>query len=437
MELRKNRAKIDWVFLLTVVVLVIIGLLTIYSTGYNGQKGGTDSEFYMQLLWIVLGAGLFFLTITVDYHKYVEWALYLYALGLILLLATLVLGSYQRNIKAWIGIGKFSFQPSEFMKLFAIVALAKFLTLLGDAIRDIRNFFISFLVIIPPMALISLQPDFGTALVFVPMAFAMMFISGARVGHIISLVALSGLALGIPLVVAYFKVTGDMNGWLISILSSSKILLTVSVVLAGVALLSFLIYFFVRGKVFMKFALAVVIIPLGLSAAAVLNNYLKPYQQKRIAIFIDPEIDPRGAGYNIIQSKIAIGSGGLVGKGFMKGSQSQLSFLPEKKTDFVFSSFGEEWGFLGCFFLIGVYFLFIYKGVMIIYHSRDLLGSLIATGVVSMFLFHIFINIGMATGMMPVTGLPLPFISYGGSNLLMNLVAVGLLFNIEMRRYVH
>jgi len=437
MELRRSRARIDWVFLLTVVVLVIIGLLTIYSTGYSPGKGGTDSEFYMQLLWIVLGAGLFFLTISIDYHKYVEWALYLYALGIFLLLATLVLGSYQRNIKAWIGIGKFSFQPSEFVKIFSIIALAKFLTLLGDAVRDIRNFFISFLVIIPPMALISLQPDFGTALVFVPVAFAMLFISGARVEHIVSLLALSGLALGIPLIVAYFKQTGDMEGWLIQILSSSKVLLMISIVLSGVALVSFLVHFFVRFRLFMKFALAVTVIPIGLSSAAVLNSYLKAYQQKRIAIFIDPEIDPRGAGYNIIQSKIAIGSGGLVGKGFMKGSQNQLAFLPEKKTDFVYSSFGEEWGFMGCFFLIAVYFLFIYKGLMIIYHSRDMPGSLIATGVVSMFLFHIFINIGMATGLMPVTGLPLPFISYGGSNLLMNLVAVGLLFNIEMRRYVH
>ncbi|MCK5268893.1 MAG: rod shape-determining protein RodA, partial [Spirochaetes bacterium] len=262
-------------------------------------------------------------------------------------------------------------------------------------------------------------------------------IAGAKVSHIGSLLTLSGLGVGIPLIVAYYKETGKMTGWLIQILANNNILITISVVLSIIALIAFMINFFVRTRVFIKFALALVIIPIGFSSAVIINSYLKPYQRKRIVIFIDPERDYYGAGFNIIQSKIAIGSGGLTGKGYLKGPQNQLSFLPEKRTDFVFSSFGEEWGFIGSMLLMGLYFLLIYRGVMIIYHARDMLGSLIATGIMGMFVFHIFINIGMATGMMPVTGLPLPFISYGGSSLLTNLIAIGLLFNIEMRRYVH
>lgn len=437
MRLGKNKYRIDWTILVAMLLLIVAGLLTIYSTGYNQQDRTVDKEFYMQLVWFLLGIGAFFVTISLTYHKYVEWALYIYLIGVVLLILTLLIGRYSRNIKAWIGFGAFSFQPAEFVKLMVIVTLARFLNMLGKDIQDIRNFFITFIIILPPVALITLQPDFGTALVFIPICFAMLFMAGAKIGHIMSLIVLSVLGLGIPMVVAYYKEVGKMSGWLIRILSDNQVLMSVSIVLAVIALLSFLVYFFLRHRHLLKFALAVAIIPIGLIMAVSLNSYLKPYQRKRIVIFVDPEMDYYGAGYNIIQSKISIGSGGFSGKGYMSGTQNQLSFLPEKKTDFVYSSIGEEWGFIGCFFLILCYFVLCYRGVMIISRSRDMVGSLIGTGVVAMFVFHIFINVGMATGMMPVTGLPLPFISYGGSNLLANMVAVGLLFNIEMRRYVH
>lgn len=437
----KNRGNfhIDWVFLLTVLCLIIIGLFTIYSTGYNQKIQQTEKNFYLQLVWFAIGVFFFLLTISTSYHKYVEWAMYLYGIGLVLLLAVLVIGKGIKGggVRSWLVLGPVNFQPSEIMKLFTIIIMAKFLNVLGSEIKNLRNFFISFIIVLPPLGLILIQPDFGTALVFAPICLAMLFIAGAKVSHIGSLLTLSGLGVGIPLIVAYYKETGKMTGWFIQILANNNILITISVVLSIIALIAFMINFFVRTRVFIKFALALVIIPIGFSSAVIINSYLKPYQRKRIVIFIDPERDYYGAGFNIIQSKIAIGSGGLTGKGYLKGPQNQLSFLPEKRTDFVFSSFGEEWGFIGSMLLMGLYFLLIYRGVMIIYHARDMLGSLIATGIMGMFVFHIFINIGMATGMMPVTGLPLPFISYGGSSLLTNLIAIGLLFNIEMRRYVH
>ncbi len=437
MKTKKGEVHIDWAILLTVLILVVIGFLTLYSNGYDQDTNSTTKEFYMQILWFFLGVIAFFLTISINYNEYVERGVYLYLFGLLLLVLTLVIGTYSRNIKAWIGVGIFKFQPSEMMKIFTIIVLAKFINMLGDDIRDIRNFFITFLIVLPPMALISMQPDFGTALVFVPIIFAMLFIAGAQLKHIMSLIALVGIAIGIPMVVAYYKQTENMSGWLIQIIANNGLLYTISFVTAIIAFISFIMNFFTSSKIFIRLAMGLMILPLGLSTAAVMNSYLKPYQRKRIVIFIDPEMDYYGAGYNIIQSKIAIGSGGFSGQGYLKGSQNQLSFLPEKKTDFVFSSIGEEWGFMGTFFLLGIFALFIYRSVMISYHSKDFVGSLIAVGIVAMFVFHIFINIGMASGMMPVTGLPLPFISYGGSNLLTNIIAVGLLFNIEMRRYVH
>jgi rod shape determining protein RodA len=437
MEERKSQVHIDWTFLLAVLALIVFGFLTIYSTSYSVIEEKVDKEFYMQLVWFLVGLVAFFIIVSVNYQKIVEWSVPIYAFGIFLLVLTLLVGRYNRNIKAWLGVGAFTLQTAEVVKVFVIIGLARFLAMLGDGVRDLRNFFLAFLLIAPPVGLIAVQPDFGTAMVFVPLCFAMLFVAGARISHLMSLIVLSVLAIGIPMVVAYYKELDRMDGWLIRILADNQLLTTVSIVLGVIALLALIINFMVRTKAFLRFALAVALIPIGLLTASFMNSYLQPYQRKRIVIFIDPEMDYYGAGYNIIQSKIAIGSGGFTGKGFMKGTQNQLAFLPEKKTDFVYSSVGEEWGFLGSFFLLGTYFLFVYRGVMIVYRAKDMVGSLLACGIVTMFVFHIFINIGMASGMMPVTGLPLPFISYGGSNLLANMLAVGLLFNIEMRRYVY
>lgn len=434
---RKNRLHIDWMIIFATLALVIIGLLTIYSTGAthsSGAQGGR--EFYMQFVWFIVGVLMFFLTISLSYNKYVEWTPYLYIGGLLLLGVSLLFPPV-KGIRAWINLGLFNIQPAELMKICIIISLARFLDMLGDDIQDIRNFFITFLILVPPLGIIAIQPDFGTGLVFFAICFAMLFIAGARIGHILSLFLLGFLGAGIPMFVAYYKEIGDLSGWLISILSNNAILIDISIIMAVIALLAFVIWFFSRVRPILKFASAIVVIPLGLIIAASLNSYLQPYQRKRIVVFVDPEKDPWGAGYNIIQSKIAIGSGGFAGKGYMKGTQNALDYLPEKKTDFVYSTLGEEWGFIGSLFLISLYFVFLYRGVRIAYHAKDMLGSLIAAGIVAMFAFHIFINIGMATGMMPVTGLPLPFVSYGGSSLMTNLIAVGLLFNIEMRRYVH
>jgi len=433
----KRQSRADWVLIFAAIFLTLVGLLTVYSTSVSHSEGGAvDKEFYMQIVWVLVGTALFFATISISYTKYLEWAFPIYGIGLLFLIATLFFPPTAGGSR-WINLGFCTIQPAEPMKLCVIIALARFLNVLGDSIRDIRNFFIIFLILLPPLGLVALQPDFGTSLAFLPICFTMLFIAGAKVEHIFSLFTLGFLGGGIPMIAAYHIETGDTSGWLVSILSNNSILMTIAMILGIIALVVFAVWFFSRGKAFLRFGMALAVISAGLVIAASLNSYLQPYQRKRIVTFFDPEKDPWGTGYNIIQSKIAIGSGGFSGKGFTKGPQNALSFLPENKTDFIYSTLGEEWGFVGSFFLLLAYCIFLHRAVMIAKNAKDLLGSLIATGIAAMFSFHIFVNIGMATGMMPVTGLPLPFVSYGGSNLLTNIVALALLLNIESRRYAN
>ena len=174
----------------------------------------------------------------------------------------------------------------------------------------------------------------------------------------------------------------------------------------------------------------------GASVLPILWRFLKEYQKRRVITFFNPDMDPLGAGYHLIQSKIAVGSGGIIGKGFMKGTQCKLGFLPEQHTDFIFSALGEEWGLVGCFIVIGLYFLLIMWGLRIAVGSKDRFGAILCFGVVAMLFWHTFINIGMVLGLMPVVGIPLPLLSYGGSFLLSTLIGIGLLLNVSMRRYL-
>jgi len=173
----------------------------------------------------------------------------------------------------------------------------------------------------------------------------------------------------------------------------------------------------------------------GLVAMPIIWRHLKPYQINRILSFAKPKLDPLGIGYQVLQSKIAVGSGGGWGQGFLSGTQSQLRFIPQHHTDFIFSVLAEEWGFLGCIVVIGVFLFIVLKGIDFAHHAKDRLGTIMAMGIVSIFAFHVIINIGMVVGLMPVTGIPLPFLSYGGTSLVTNMVAIGLLLNIRMRRF--
>ena len=433
----KDRIKIDYVLLITTVVLVILGILTIYSVGSSSSEvRAMEKQYIKQIYWAVAGFIIFGLLLLVNYQKLGEHAFLIYIGSVLLLILTLLIGKRIRGSRSWITLGGgFGFQPSEFVKLGIILSFAKFLEKNNEKIKDIKTVILALLIVFIPVALILLQPDFGTALVYIPVAFVMLYFAGIRTSHLLSFLIILAIAVVLPLFTTYFQLIHSSKTMFIETLSETTVIVKISLIFGVLFLILFGLYKFVKSDIIYRAMIIFLIFFVGLLLSALLNDFLKPYQKQRLIVFINPKIDPFGSGYNIIQSKIAIGAGGLFGKGLKGGTQSQLGFLPERSTDFIFSIFAEEWGFTGSFFLLVMYALFIYRGIAIIYNAKDIYGTLVASGIVGMFLFHIIINMGMTVGIMPITGIPLPFMSYGGSFLITSLASTSILFNIEMRRY--
>jgi len=355
----------DWMLLLMVLIISLIGLLNLYSTEFNEAFASQDLVYVKQMKWIV--SGLVFMTaaLCVDYRFISRYAYLIYGISILLLVVVFFYGYATRGSQRWILLGGFSLQPSELMKLTLILALSKYFddhrNVLSYRLKDLA---VPFLITLVPFLMIMKQPDLGTALI-------LFFIFTS--------------------LVLFIGIHWKSLAW--SVLT------------------------------------ALLLIPSGWF-------FLKDYQKGRIMTFINPDRDPLGAGYHVIQSIIAIGSGGITGKGFLKGTQTQLRFLPERHTDFVFSVFAEEWGFLGGMVLLILFMILILWGLKIALHARDYSGSLIAVGVTALIFWEVFINIGMVLGILPVVGIPLPFISYGGSSMLVLMTSVGLLINVSMRRFI-
>jgi rod shape determining protein RodA len=425
--------KVDYALLISFLLLISVGILTIYSAG-----GGGENQHVRQMYWAATGMVIFILMLFVNYHRMGEYAFFIYIAGIVLLIMVLLIGKRVRGAKSWITIfGGFGFQPSEFVKIAVIVALARFLDRVGDDIRNLKNVIITLGIAFIPMALILLQPDFGTALVYLPICLIMLFFAGIKYTHFISLLIIFGIAVVLPLLTTFSKLTHSETFSFFQVLDDTRIVFFIALMFGFLSGIMYLLYRITNKAHLYKACTIFLIFFAGLILAAPLGRFLKPYQKERLVVFLRPSIDPFGSGYNIIQSKIAVGAGGMVGKGLLGGTQSQLGFLPERSTDFIFSIFAEEWGFIGSLALIAVYSVFVYRGIMIIYNSRDRFSCLLAAGIMGMLLFHIIINIGMTIGIMPITGIPLPFLSYGGSFLLTCIVAISLLTNIELRRYAH
>jgi rod shape determining protein RodA len=315
-----------------------------------------------QTTWLGLSLALALVVIHVSYQRFIDISYLLYAVNIILLAAILVIGSVRLGAQRWFSIGSFTFQPSEFIKLNLILALANYIGSRREAMASLASLIVPIALTAIPFALVLLQPDLGTALMLVPIFFAMLFAGGARIKHL------------------------------------------------------------------------VIMLILGLASLPFFWHFLHGYQKQRLLVFINPNIDPLGAGYTIIQSKIAVGSGGIFGKGYLAGTQSQLNFLPERHTDFIFSVIGEEWGLLGAAALLALYFLIANRSFRIASFTHDTYGRLVATGIAVMISLQVIVNMAMTIGLMPVVGIPLPLVSYGGSSLVATFLAVALVLNIAMRR---
>lgn len=427
--------RIDFLLTGAMFLLIVIGILSIFSAGIDPIENFNSGLYKKQLVFFVIGiicmAGVTF----ISYQKMGEFSLVLYGLTLFVLLLMDLIGSTVHS-RAWIHLGIIAIQPSEFMKLFTVILLAKIMDLREREMHYFRELLIPAIITLIPMLLILKQPDTGTALVFIPILFSMLFVGGADVTHLLSIVFIAVIALLMPTIITYREWMGaGTNNILINFYRSGKSAYVLSLIILNIGLLFYILHLFFVNKIFRRIYIPSFVFSIGLFASVVIQRFLKDYQKKRLLVFLNPDLDPHGSGYNVIQSKIAVGSGGFIGKGFMHGSQTQLGFLPEKSTDFIFSVIAEEWGFIGGLVVLALYAVIIFKGIQIALEAKDKFSSLLATGITAIFLTHLLVNIGMVIGIMPVTGIPLLFLSYGGSSLLMSMIAIGILININIRKF--
>ncbi len=396
----------DFKSLLLCFALVAMGLISIYSATYDARAGAI---FEKQTFLVVAGVVALLVAAFFPFKLLQRLAIPIYAIALVLLFSVLVVGTRVYGSKSWFGIGEFGIQPSEFAKVATVLALAAFLSKPTVSISNTKHLLGAAGIVLLPMLLILAQPDLGTSIVFFIMLIPVLYWAGASNFVLAAIFA--------PMIVAGGALLGTTT-------------FLISIAVAGLIILLAQNNRFAAGAVF-GITLAV-----GLSVQTVYER-LPAYQQKRIATFLNPESDPLGAGYNVIQSKVAIGSGGFLGKGYLRGTQTQLNFIPEQWTDFIYCVPGEEFGFIGGSLVLLAFGLLLFHGIKIASTSGSKFSSVGAIGIVGILTAHIFINIGMSLGLLPVIGIPLPFLSYGGSALLANMTMVGLLMNFYANRKEH
>jgi len=360
---RRLVQNFDYPFLGLVLLIAAMGIVNLYSAGFNRGEG--TPMYIKQMYWLAVGLGLMVLTLFYDYRRLEKLGYPIYLLSIVLLLAVMVAGKTVYGSRRWLVMGPLSFQPSELAKIGVILALATYFNrrprLESMGFKDLM--FPGLLVLLP-VGLIIKQPDLGSGILVVLVAASMILFAG------------------------------------------------------------------VRWRTLATLALTLVV------SSPVIWGFLKDYQRQRLLTFLNPGKDPLGAGYHILQSVITVGSGQFWGKGFLQGTQSQLYFLPEQHTDFVFSVFAEEWGFVGSAVLLLLFTGLALWGLQIARDCKERFGQFLALGVTALIFWQIFINLCMVTGILPVVGLPLPLFSYGGSSLVTTLLGVGFLLNIRMRRYL-
>lgn len=435
-------SNIDWFLIVSVFALLGIGLAAIYSAGTG--YGIAGKYIPVQVLAICIGLAGMFLLISFNYQYYRQLDKFVYIISILMLIAVLVFGTTIRGTKGWFNFGFASFQPVELAKIMYILVLSSFLDKKSKEAKKTSFLISACAILMGHIILIMMQPDFSSTLSYFPITIVLLFVIGVSPFYLLCMIVFGSLAAGIPLLNTFVKLqvnfTHGDSFWLAlsDIMQSGLMPVYISV---GLILLIFIIWWFlwklrIRMPVIYPIILSISI-ALGCVTSIPVDKSLKDYQRKRLIVFLNPKVDPRGSGYNIIQSKIAIGSGKFSGKGFVKGTQTQLGFLPEQHTDFIFSVIGEEGGWLLSQLTLLLYFFFIWRALIISRDARDRYGSLVAIGIATMFAFYAFINIGMVMGIMPVTGMPLPLLSYGGSSMVSSLFAIGILGSISIRKHTY
>ncbi len=387
---------------LTVLGLTAFGIAMIYSAGrLDVPAPGVGGAWRQQIIWLVLSlVGLSIVTRV--QVRWIEWiAMPAYIIGVIALVATLVIGTGKgtaTGTKSWLALGPLSVQPAQFANLATILMLGRVMGGWREVPTTLWGLWKPIMIVAIPMGLVFLQPDLGTSMVFAGLMLATLYWAGVPIGILFLLVS--------PLIGLFTAI----QPWVFSVYM--------------IGLCAFLFFY----RVYLWEGILVVALNLAAgTVAAPLWNSLDQYQKNRLLVYVDPTIDPSGAGYNVRQSRVAIGSGGVIGKGYLNGTQKRLKFLPEQHTDFIFAVIGEEMGFMfGTLIVIGAYGIILWRLVRLAERLADPFAGIVVFGIFGAWFTHIMVNIGMTVGLMPVTGIPLPFLSYGGSFLLATYLALGI-----------
>lgn len=397
--------KLDWLFLLSLLSLIGIGLAMVYSATSNGPEHWYSTYWFKQILHFFGGTVICVLIVMTRARMWKNMAVPLYIIALIGLVAVAGgAGHISKGAGRWIDIMGFRLQPSEFAKIGYLLILSRWLSEHKVDIERLTTFFVPGVLFIVPFVLVLKQPNLSTALVFTAMTLASFYWAGLKLVDIVLLVSPA-----------------------VSVISSSSQMVWGIVVIA-------VFFLSVKRKLPVRLITLILVLNIGAGYVSYMAwTALEDHQRSRILTFIDPMRDPKGEGYQVIQSKVAIGSGGLTGKGFGEGSQTNLSFLPEEHTDFIFSVLGEQFGFVGCMVVLFLFFVLLSRSIAICRSHADPFVNLVVVNASTILFFHTLVNVAMTLGMMPVTGLPLPFLSYGGSFVLTCMILVGLLLNMRLK----
>ena len=399
------------------LLVALLGVIMIYSAGPQSDPtayGGSDGPWRKQAVYGIAALVLSLAVVFLPYKLLHSLAYALYAASLLSLIGVLFWGIGEPAAR-WLALGPVRLQPAEFAKIAVIIALARYLgDLRAEEVNGPRAFLGALVITVVPLVLVARQPDLGTGMAFGAALFPMLYWAGMRRVYIFCIIS--------PLFSVIFSLEELWQG-------------VAPFVFAAFVVVSSIAIHFLLGRLWATATMVVVNLSAGLITAYLWKNLLHDYQKERILTFLDPESDRLRAGWNIIQSKIAIGSGGVTGKGLLKGTQTRFEFLPAAHTDFIFSVIGEELGFVGAMAVLALFSFLVSRALQIGYMAQSRFYSLLAIGLAALLAFHVFVNIGMAIGLMPVTGLPLPFLSYGGSSLLASFLGIGLLLHVYAYRH--
>ena len=432
MNIRKI-TNFDYLLFLAIVLLSFIGILFIYSSGINSAGELVSKEYVKQILWVCTGIVLLLLSCIYDYRRIKDRTFLIYLVGMILLLYTCIFGTVRHNARSWIGVNNLGIQPSEFIKLIFILFLAYYLDK-SQKEEPLKRFIKAMAIMIVPVALILKQPDLGTASVYIPIFLIMCFIAGIPLRFILYVFFLGVLTIVFTLMPLWEEVILKKSHIMTNLLKHSQVSIIILFAMGISTVISMIGNVLLKRRYYYWIAYVFSMITIAFAGSIVGVRALKEYQMMRLIIFLDPEVDPLKHGWNIIQSITAIGSGGLTGRGYLMGTQSHYRYLPEQSTDFIFSILSEEWGFLGGLFVFFLYSIVFFRFFLSIKRCDDFFGKLIVSGILAMFFFHFFVNVGMVMGIMPITGIPLLFLSYGGSSLWTAMISVGVVIGINLRQ---